>query len=68
MTKNAAASPADILLRNSSSPFFFPNSDWAPPAIAPDMPAARPDCIKIVVIKPTLTKTSRIIKMVLNKL
>lgn len=66
--KNAAASPAVILLRKSSTPFFLPSSVWAPPAMAPDNPAAFPDCMRIVTISPRQTNASKIIKMVFNKL
>jgi RNA polymerase sigma-54 factor len=65
--KNAPARPAVILLRNSSTPFFLPSSVWAPPAMAPDNPAAFPDCIRIVIMSPRQINTSKTIKMVLNK-
>jgi hypothetical protein len=56
----------DSLFRNSSIPYFFPNSDWAPPAIAPDRPEALPDCSRMVVMTPMLNNTCNTIKIVLK--
>ena len=44
---------AVILANKSSKPFFFPNMASLPPAILPERPALRPDCINMVAMRPS---------------
>lgn len=48
----AMANPVVIRAKTSSNPFFFPNNVVAPPAMAPDRPALRPDWSKTPAMMP----------------